>query len=204
MRRILATLTVLTVAGFAAADIPIPPPQGKKFIDVKSTVKLGIEAKGYVFFTRADAPGQWGVEPKKLELSADKAVALPEWGRRPMDLFAVPVDAVAKYKTAKDWNDAINGKKDGILRYTFPAQETVDKVDSRKVIEREFVIQSLNKEDGIVLEEKADGKKEYPEVEKKDKEERASVSEPRYLIAGVAVAAGVALAGLWAVRRRKA
>lgn len=205
MRRFLTALTVLAVAtGFATADIPIPPPQGKKFVDVKSTVKLETDVKGYVFYTRADAPGQMGAEPKKFEVGTKDAVQLPEWGRRPMDLFAVPQGVAAKYKTVKEWNDAIFNKKDGILRHTFPAQEAVAADDKRKQIDRAFAIQSVDAKDGIqVVEVKADGKTVQPQAEKKDKEEQASAGGTRRLVAGGALAAGVALAGLWVARRAR-
>ena len=203
MLRVLLTLTVLaTVTGYTRADIAIPPPKGKKFVPVKSTVKLEKEMKGYTFFTRANAPGQMGAEPKKFEMSTEKEVNVPEWGSRSMDLFAVPDDMVAKYKTVKEWNDAIFNQKDGILRYTFAAQETIDKDDTRKEIQRAFVIKSVEAKGGIkVVEVKADGKQEEPKS--KDKEEAATLTEPRYLVAGSAAAVGIAFAGIWAVRRRR-
>jgi hypothetical protein len=190
------------VVGFTRADIAIPPPKGKKFVPVKSTVKLESEVKGYAFFTRANAPGQMGAEPKKFEVGTKEAVKVPEWGSRSMDLFAVPEDMVSKYKTVKEWNEAIFNKKDGILTHSFAAQESIDKDDARKEIQRAFVIKSVDAKGGIKVEEvKADGKKEEPKS--KDKEEQAGVGEPRYLVAGCAAAVGVALAGLWAVRRKK-
>ena len=68
--------------------------------------------------------------------------------------------------------------------------------------DRAFVIQSVDAKGGIkVAEVKEDGKKEEPKS--KDKEEEVAASEPRYLVAGSAAAAGIAFAGLWAVRRRK-
>jgi hypothetical protein len=109
---------------------------------------------------------------------------------------------VSKYKTVKEWNEAIFNKKDGILTHSFAAQESIDKDDARKEIQRAFVIKSVDAKRGIKVEEvKADGKKEEPKS--KDKEEQAGVGEPRYLVAGCAAAVGVALAGLWAVRRKK-
>jgi hypothetical protein len=200
--RHLATLAVAAaVVGVASADIAIPPPKGKKFIPVNSTVKLEKEVKGYVLMTRAVAPGQWGAMPQKFQPSTEKAIALPEWGSRTMALYAVPDELAAKITTADQFNKAIQDKKSGILTHDFPAEETVDAKDERKKIERAFVIQGVD-EKGIKVAEVKDEKKGDKKEEKKE-EKKLAFAEPGYLIGGLALAAGVACGGLWLLRRRK-
>lgn len=200
--RFLAVLALsVVVTGFAAADIAIPPPKGKKFVPVSSTVKLDKEIKGYTLFTRANAPGQRGAEPKKLEVGTEKAVAVPEWGGRDMSLYAVPDDLVPKLKTADEWNKALFDKKSVILIHDFPAKEQVNEKDERKKIERAFVIKGVD-EKGIKVEEVKDEKGE-PKPEKKEEKKLLSFTEPGYLIGGAALAVGVTFGGLWLVRRKK-
>lgn len=191
------------VVSLAAADIAIPPPKGKKFVPVSSTVKLEKELKGYVLFTRANAPGQTGAMPKKFELSTEKATALPEWGRRSMSVYAVPEDMVSKLTTAKEWNKALwEEKKSVILTHDFPAQEEVDEKDERKKIERAFVIQEVT-EKGIKVVEVKEDKAEVKPEKKEEPKKRQAFAEPGYLIGGVALTVGVTLGGLWLVRRKK-
>jgi len=199
--RFLATLSVLTVAvGVASADLAVPPPKGKKFVPVSSTVKLEKEIKGYTLFTRANAPGQRGALPKQFDLSTEKAVAVPEWGGRNMSLYAVPDDMVSKLKTADDWNKAIADKKSVIQIHDFAAKETIDDKDERKKVERAFVIQGVDEKGIKVVEVKED--KGEPKPEKKE-EKKLAFAEPGYLIGGLAAALAATFGGLWLVRRKK-
>lgn len=201
--RFLAVLALSAVTtSFAVADIAVPPPKGKKFVPVSTTVKLDKEIKGYTLFTRANAPGQMGALPKKFEPSTEKATALPEWGRRSMSVYAVPDELVSKLTTAKEWNAALfESKKSVILTHDFPAEQTVDEKDERKKIERAFVIKGVD-EKGIKVEEVKDEKGE-PKPEKKEEKKLLSITEPGYLIGGAALAVGVTFGGLWLVRRKK-
>jgi hypothetical protein len=199
--RFLSVLAVsAAVVGVAAADIAVPPPKGKKFLPVGSTVKLDREAKGYTLYTRAIAPGQWGAMPAKFEVGTEKAVAVPEWGSRTMGLYAIPDELAAKITTADQFNKALQDKKAGILAHEFPAQEAVDAKDERKKIDRAFVIKGVDAKDGITVEElKGEGKEE----KKDDKKEPEAAAQPGVLVGGLALAAGVTLGGLWLVRRKK-
>ena len=201
MRFLSALLVSAAVVGVASADIAIPPPTGKKFVPVSSTVKLDKEIKGYTLYTRAIAPGQWGAMPKKFEPGTEKATAVPEWGSRTMGLYAIPDDLAAKITTADEFNKALQDKKSGILSHDFPAQETVDAKDERKKIEREFVIKSVDAKGGIKVEAVTGDKKEEPKAEKKGEGKSPVFAEPGYLIGGTAAAVAVALGGLWLVRR---
>lgn len=202
MRFLSALLVSAAVVGVASADIAIPPPKGKKFVPVSSTVKLEKEVKGYTLYTRAIAPGQWGAMPTKFEPGTEKATAVPEWGSRTMGLYAIPDELAAKITTADQFNKAMQDKKSGILIHEFPAQETVGEKDERKKIEKEFVIKSVDAKGGIKVEDVKGDKKEETKPEKKE-EKKEVFAEPGYLIGGAAAALAVAFGGLWLVRRKK-
>jgi hypothetical protein len=197
MRLLFALLVSAAVVGVAAADIAIPPPRGKKFIPVSSTVKLDKEVKGYALYTRAVAPGQWGAMPTKFEPGTDKPTAVPEWGSRTMGLYAIPAELAAKITTADEFNKALQDKKSGILSHDFPAQETVDAKDERKKVERAFVIKGVDAKGGIQVEEVKGEKETKPE------KKSPAFAEPGYLIGGGAAAVAVALGGLWLARRKR-
>ena len=201
MRFLSALLVSAAVAGLASADIAIPPPKGKKFIPVSSTVKLEKPIKGYTLFTRAIAPGQRGAMPAKFEPGTEKPTAVPEWGSRTMGLYAIPDDLAAKITTADQFNKALQDNKAGILTHEFPAQEQVDEKDVRTKIERAFVIKVVD-EKGIKVDELV-GEKGEAKPEKKEEKKLAVLEQPGYLIGGLALAAGVTLGGLWLVRRKR-
>ena len=99
-RLMLSLLALLASVVLVRADVPVPLPKGKKFVPVKYSVKLDKDISGYLFFTRTLGLRNGNFE--KIELSADKAVALAGFGKFGLQLLAVPPAVAGKYPTEKE------------------------------------------------------------------------------------------------------
>lgn len=195
MSRLLASLTLLMLVGTAAADIP--PPKGFKRIPYEAKIAIEKEFAGYVFFT----VGTGQAAAVKLDV---KTPATISGGRfRGVELIAIPADTAKKYGSEEELEKAVAaGKVDGVIhsKKFFPAFQQVKDSDTRKTAVEEFKLTKVD-EKGIVLEAvKAtkDAPKNAPEEET---EEFSTAPKNGAVVSGIAAFLGLALAGLWMVRR---
>jgi hypothetical protein len=115
-------------------------------------------------------------------------------------LLAVPEEMVAKLKTVEDWKAARERMNSPIHYYGTSGTALLDFTDDRKVVKQAFVVKGVDPKKGIVVVDvKVDRK-----PEKMDEKKPLALAEPGTLIGGIAVALGVAIGGLWLVRRRAA
>ncbi len=194
-RLLLGLLAVLASVSSVRADVPVPPPKGKKFVPVKHLIRLDKDISGYVFFTRSLGLRNGNFE--KIELSADKAAPLTVAGKFGQQLLAVPDAVVKKYPTEKDLLAALSGKLDGAASSTYSRTALLPEKDERKELTVEHVITGFDARKGIQM-------KDNPDTSEAPKEEE-SVYGPRGIrpvISSLAAAAALALGGLWLVRRQ--
>jgi hypothetical protein len=197
MTRLAITLLAATVsAALVRADVPVPPPKGKKFVAATHTIKLDTGVSGYVFFTRPLGLRNGAFE--KIELTASKAVTLPGGGKFGLQLLAVP-DAVAKkYGTEKELLAALSDKMEGAASARFDRTAVLSDKDEREELMMEHLITGLDAKKGIQMKDSGDAPKGP------DKEE--SVFAPTGLgvvVSGLAVTAAFVTGGLWLTRRRR-
>ena len=190
----LAIGLVITMAGAAVvrADVAVPPPQGKKFVAAKHSVKLDKGVTGYVFFTRTLGlrNGSWA----KIELSTDKAIALTAFGKFGLQLLAVPDATAKKYPTEKELLAALSEKMDGAASARFGPTALLPEKDERKELAIEHIVTGFDPKKGIQM------KGDKPA----DKEEEAfAPTGMAAVMSGLALAAAFATGGLWLARRRK-
>lgn len=217
MNRLLAALTVGLIAGVAVADIPPPPPpKGKKYVSVNNEVVLAKDVSGYVFVKQVTSiPARPKPTYSKLELTADKATAIPEPARRTyVTLFAVPADAAREFKTDDELFDALGAKKvKGVHGISFNSSATVsDKVkgDSVKWTTTVTAIDDKGiktKVEGEGYEPPADKPKPGGGKPPEEEEEApvASAHTPRggVWVAGLATFAALTLGGFWLAGRAR-
>jgi hypothetical protein len=195
-RLVLGLLAALASGALVHADVPVPPPQGKKFVGVTHSIKLDKGVSGYLFFTRPLGLRNGPFE--KIELSADKAVTLPGGGKFGLQLLAVPAEAAKKYSTEKELLAALSDKWDGAASARFDRTALLPEKDERKELKLEHIITGFDGKKGIQMKDNSDAPK-APE-----KEESLLVpSGTRLLVSGLAVSAAFAVGGLWLVRRRR-
>src|SRR5262249_38845295 len=100
---LIAFVAALLLASVARADVPPPPPpKGYKYVNVASEAQLAKDVTGYVFVTQVIVYQPAPAKPKfaKVELTADKPVAMPAAGRRiAVSLVAIPQDAAKEFKS---------------------------------------------------------------------------------------------------------
>jgi hypothetical protein len=188
-------LVAMAWVAVARADVPVPPPKGKKFVAVKHMVKLDKGVTGYVFFTRS--LGLRNGTFSKIELSADKAVALSGFGKFGLQLLAVPEAVAKKYGTEQELLAALSDKLEGVAGASFNHTGLLPEKDERKALTVEHVITGF---DAKKIQMKND-----PETgATSEKKESASVAVGvGGVVGGLAVAAAFATGGLWLARRRR-
>lgn len=198
---LLALAAALLIAGAATADIPPPaPPKGKRYIAVNNEVVLGKDVTGYVFVQQTVAgPGAPKFSFERLELTPEKAKALPPSGRRSyVTIVAVRQDAAKEYKTDDELFDAVKSNKvKGAHRIDFTSTATVSDRIKGDTVKWTTTITAIDPKTGIKTKvegegyeaPKAPGAKEKPPVQ-------ASV-----FVAGGSAALAVLLGGLWLAGR---
>jgi hypothetical protein len=195
-RLVLGVLAALASVAPVRADVPVPPPQGKKFVPVTHSVKLDKGVSGYLFFTRALGLRNGPFE--KIELSADKAVPLPGGGKFGLQLLAVPAAAAKKYATEKELLAALSDKWDGAASARFDRTGLLPEKDERKELAVEHLITGFDARKGIQMKDAGDAPRA---PEKKD--QVLAPTGTGLVIGGLAAAAAFATGGLWLVRRRR-
>ena len=187
MHRILA-LAVLAfgIVGVARADIA--PPKGIKRIPVEGKIIVEKAFDDYAFFAISG-----GDKATALKLDPKTPATIKAGGGRyrVASLVAVPKDAAKKFDSEKEFLAAVaKGKVDGLVKskVNFFATTDVKETDTRKTAVEEY---KLVKVDGkeIVLEAVKPAGKGGP--------------KSSLVIPGMMAFAGIALAGLWLVRRQK-
>ena len=206
-------LGLLTVAA-ARADIPVPPPPGKKFVRVDHTITADKAYPDHEFYLLI------GGTPKKVDFGPGAPVKI-EGNRRngpfgAAKLVAVPKGAATKYADEKEFAAALKtGKVEGqaATKHPFPNSVAVNAKDERKLLTEALVIDKIDAKEGIVL-KAVPPPAGSPSPAKSDKNAPADESEltdeataytPRggAAIAGLAGALALAFAGLWLVRRSR-
>jgi hypothetical protein len=178
------------------ADVAVPPPKGKKFVAVKHSVKLDKSITGYVFFTRPLGLRSGPFE--KIELSADKAVALSGGGKFGLQLLAVPAAVVQKYASEKELLAALTDKLEGVSSARFDRTTLLPEKDERKELSLEHVIIGFDAKKSIQMKDAGDA----PRAPEK-KESASAPASLSWVISGLAVSAALATGGLWLARRRR-
>ena len=203
-RRLSALLLAALVAGPAAADLAIPPPKGKKFVNVTSEVQLGKDVKGYVFVLQEwKGPGRPTSTTTKIDLTDAKATEVIAGGRRNSGaLYAVPEAAAKEFKTDKELFDAVTARKvKGVQTLSLPGNTAVSDTVKGDAVRWTYTITGID-DKGIKTDVAGDGV-EKKEEKKPGEKKPLALAEPGYLIGGVAAALAVAFGGLWLARRRK-
>jgi hypothetical protein len=194
-RLMLGVLAALASVTMVRADVPVPPPQGKKFVAVKHTVKLDKNISGYLFFTRP--LGLRNGDFQKIELSSDKAAALSAFGKFGLQLLAVPDAAAKKYATEKELLAALSDKWDGAASARFGHTILLPEKDERKEVAVEHIITGFDEKKNILMKDNSDAPK--------GSEQEESSLRPHSIqgvISGLAASLAFVTGGLWLVRRR--
>jgi hypothetical protein len=202
MNRLLALLTVGLIAGVAVADgLPPPPPKGKKYVSVNNEVVLGKDVTGYVFVQETGRVPAGGTTYTKLELTADKAMAIAAGGRRTYaSLVAVPQDAAKEFKTDAELFDALKAKKvTGAVRLAFTGTATVSDTVKGDSVKWTHTITAI---DAKGIKEKVEGEGAEQSAEKPKRGERP-LAHVETWVAGAALALGLMLGGLWLAGRAR-
>jgi hypothetical protein len=194
-RFVLGLLAVLAGEALVRADVPVPPPPGKKFVAATHAVKLDKGVSGYLFFTRALGLRNGPFE--KIELSADKAVTLSGGGKFGLQLLAVPAAVAKKYATEKELLAALSDKLDGAASANFARTVLLPEKDERKQLAVEHTITGFDKKNIQMTDTSA-----APKAPEKEKEVLAPTGTG-LIIGGLAASAAFATGGLWLVRRRR-
>ena len=197
MKRLaIGLLAAMASVALVRADLALPPPKGKKFVAVRHSIKLDKDISGYVFFTRA-LGGPRNGDFEKIELYADKAVALSGGGKGGLQLLAVPAEVAKKYATDKELLAALTDKLEGGASARFDRTALIPEKDARKELTVQHIITGFDAKKGIQMKNDGDATKDP------DKEESASApTSVRVAISGVVAAAAFVMGGLWLVRRR--
>lgn len=205
MTRCLSALLLAAVlAGPAAADLAVPPPKGKKFVNVTSEVQLGKEVRGYVFVLQEwKGPGRPTSTTTKLDLTDTKATEVLVGGRRNSGtLFAVPESAAREFKTDKELFAAVEGKKvKGVQSLALPGNAAVSDAVKADAVRWTYTITAVD-DKGIQSSVAGEGVEKAEEKKPDEKKPLAGI-EPGYLIGGIAAALAVTFGGLWLVRRKR-
>lgn len=213
-RAFLALGLSLLIASAARGDArPPPPPKGQKYVNVSSEVVLGKDVSGYVFVTQtftSNGGGRPSSKFAKLELTADKAVALPTGARTSVTLFAVPEDAAKEFKTDAELVEAVRTNKvKGVHNVMCRGTATVSDAVKGNEVKWTYTVTAVNPKDGIQT--KVEGEGYEPPAAKKggDQHDEDAPGVTAYTprsglwVAGVAACAGVKLGGFWLVGRSR-
>jgi hypothetical protein len=213
MNRVLLAAVFATAAvGMARADL-LPP--GRKNIPVNHTVETDKEHPAWAFFTLG---GNGAVKPVKLDpktplvIPGSGAVGrgpVPRPGEtrkrpyRSTALAAVPKDAAKAYPGEKEFHAALDAEKVPGMVLSPPLwdHESVKDTDPRKSVSQRHKLEKLDPK-GLTL----TAVKEPKPAGSEEEEEQAAAPPVRpwgVWAAGTAASLGVALGGLWLVRRRQ-
>lgn len=192
----ISLLATLASVVLVRADVPVPPPQGKKFVAITHSIKLDKGISDYLFFTRSLGLRNGNFE--KIELNADKATTLSSGDKFGLHLLAVPVSLAKNYATEKELLAALSDKLEGAASARFDRTAAIPEKDERKVLTVEHILIGFDAKKGIQMKDDSDIPK-APE-----KEESASAPTGiRAVISGLAVTFAFATGGLWLARRRR-
>ncbi len=206
-------LGLLTVAA-ARADIPVPPPPGKKFVRVDHTVLTDKAYPDHEFYLLI------GGNPKKVDFGPGTPVKIEGTRRNgpfgAAKLVAVPKGAATKFADEKEFAAALKtGKVEGqaATKHPFPNSAAVDAKDDRKLLTEALIIDKIDAKEGIVLKTvpppagsgpPTKNVKDAP-ADESELTDEATAYAPRggAVVAGLAAALALAFAGLWLVRRSR-
>jgi hypothetical protein len=210
MNRTLAMMTLVLAAVAARADIPVPPPQGKKFVPVENRVTTDKAYPDLEFYVLT-GPGS----ATKVELGPGAAVKVPG-DRRVIPggrtvLAAVPKGAADKFPDPKAFAAAVRaGTVPGqaVTKHVFSLQTTVAANDPRTVVVQTYTVLRIDPKGELVLAlEKATDPPPGASETAPELSDEPAVGPAAYLPRGGAVVAGLALAvalasaGVWLRRR---
>ncbi len=216
MSRTAAFLVGLLAVTAARADIAVPPPPGKKFVQVDyvlTTAKSYPEHEFYVVI---------GTTPKKVEFGPETPVKIDGnrgglYGSRGQ-FVAVPKGAAEKFPSEKAFADAVAaGKVPGQAntKKNFDPRAAIDAKDARTAVVETYAVEKIEAKGGIVLKAakapaspapgKGDKNAPDDETEFTADEVPAPALAPRggAVVAGLAAALALAFAGVRLARRAR-
>jgi hypothetical protein len=209
MNRLLcAAVLGLGVASVARADL-LPP--GVKNIPINHTVETDKDHPDWAFFTLG---GNGAVKAVTLDPKTPVVIhgsggvgngPVPRPGEkrtrpyRSTVFAAVPKDAAKGYPSEKAFQAALNeGTVPGIVQSSpLPDHERVKDTDKRKGVDKRYKLEKVEKA-GLTLTPVQD-----PKPGGSEEEEAAAARPWGQWAAGLSATLGVALGGLWVVRRRR-
>ncbi len=203
MRRFAAILALVSLVGLAQADIG--PPPGIRRIPFEAKIVTEKAFPDYVFFAVS------GDKATALKLDAKSPGTIKAAGGRyrSATLVAVPKDAAKGFNSEKEYLAAVvNGKVDGLVRakQTFYSTKDVKEADPRKSVVEVYNLVKVDAK-AIELQPVKAAQKNSPKnaPEEADEDEIAAEVAPksRFFVSGIAAFLGIALAGLWLIRRWK-
>jgi hypothetical protein len=217
VRRVLSAFVVgLLAVAAARADIPIPPPPGKKFVKVEVILTTDKAHPDYEFYATTPFAVQ------KVEFGPDSPAKFapvryrPGGAAPPAPFWAVPKGAGAGYPNTRALFNALSeGKVTGqaALMRSFPHQATIDATDKRTVVAETYAVEKIDAKAGIVVKAtKAPAgpppgasNKNAPgdEIELSDDTGTAYAPRGGTAVAGLAAALALAFAGVWLTRRSR-
>jgi hypothetical protein len=193
VRSALALGLLALAADPVAADISVPPPKGKKFVQVEHAVVLGKGATGYVFVrTTADLASK--PESARLELKEGTAVPVQASSDLVVHLYAVPENVAKEYKTDEELFAAVRkGTVKGTHYHQLPPRDVVPVSVKAATVKWTTTITAIDPKRGFVT-------KVIVENAPKEKRPQASAGP---VAAGVLAALALALGGAWFVGRAR-
>ncbi len=192
-RAILAFGLLALAAAPAAADISVPPPKGKKFVQVEHAVVLGKGVTDYVF-VRTVARLASESDSARVELKEGTAVPVPAPADLVVNLCAVPANVAKEYKTDKELFAAVEkGTVKGAHYHQLTPRELVPVSVKAATVKWTTTITAIDPKRGFVT-------KVVVDRAPKGKRPQAQAAP---VVAGVLAALALALGGAWLVGRTR-
>jgi hypothetical protein len=219
MTRAPALVVLLLLAAVAArADIPVPPPPGKKFVGVENRVTTDKAYPDLEFYVLSGSGA-----PAKVALAPDAPIKVPG-DRRVIPggqtiLAAVPRGAAEKFPDGKAFAAAVRGGKvpgQAVTKHVFSSQTTVATNDPRPVVVQTYAVVRIDakgKGEIVLALEKAAGSPPPMAPKNAPAEDEpidfcgtpppgnADLPRGGAVVAGLALAVAAASAGVWLRRR---
>jgi hypothetical protein len=213
MKHLAAFVVALAAVCAARADLAVPPPAGKKFVNVDYTITTDKTYPEYDFYLVTGFTG----DAKKVEFGPDAPVKIDGNRRKgpygAVTFAAVPKGAAEKFAGTKEFGTAVRkGTVAGaaLAKHAFPSSTTVDAKDTRTAITEKLAVEKIDAKSGIVLTTvkgptspaptKGAGSAPEPDAELAD---TAPAPRGGSVAAGLALTLALTFAGLWFVRRSR-